>query len=406
MGDASTVVTVEGNGREESVDASLEVSRTVGWFTSMYPLKLPRVSDAVSGVVDAKDGVDGVSNHGIGYGACYGYADDSLPPVSVNYLGRLDEGQQRRPDDWMLSVSESGLSGMLAGLYTAPEDKDASSSVLNMTFAIVSGQLSIRVAGTMGQEELQDLVNTMKSTLRELISRVKIRVQDWRRQGTIRARADDFTPFISLATMTMMAMMSYLHNVVQGLPKRRLVVFNNYYRYRKALSSFEQLVEYYISLMRGVQPQGPYYILGCSFGNSLAMEMAQRLARRGERLGTLALIDAYFDVPGALEEGLGPTGQGEQAGIVDVIYTMYSPSAADRLILFKARHAEESQGSPEQRKLYRWDADSTLNRLDVFVRREAVELVMLDGSHFDWVHRRDEVRRMCALLDECLVGVS
>ncbi|KAG5983621.1 NRPS protein [Claviceps digitariae] len=430
MGDESSVVTVEGHGREESVDPSLEVSRTVGWFTSMYPFEIPRVSDPVRGVIDVKDLVDKVPNHGVGYGACYGYTDGSLPLVSVNYLGRLDQAQQRRPDDWMLAVGESGMS---AGLYTAPEDKDGSSSVLDMTFAAVNGRLSMQIAGALPHDALQGLVHTIKSTLRELISRVKISGRDLEIAATASAAGDAFTPFISFGlddgdddkrrgpTLFLLppgegGAESYLNNIVQGLPHHKLVVFNNYYRHSKALSTFEQLAEYYISLMRAVQPQGPYHILGWSFGGILAMEMAQRLAHRGEHLGTVALIDAYFDVPGAVKEALGQNGddeeeEKEQLEILDVIYRIYQPERSnftvlehhtDRLILFKAKHAEETHGSSEQRRLYRWYAESPLNRLDVLMRKEAVEVVMLEGSHFDWVHRGEEVTRMCALLEECL----
>ncbi|KAG6001443.1 NRPS protein [Claviceps maximensis] len=438
-GEESSVVTIEGHGREESVDLSLDVSRTVGWFTSMYPFEIPRVSDPIRGVMDVKDHVDKVPNHGVGYGACYGYTDGSLPLVSVNYLGRLDQGQQRRRDDWTLAVDESGMS---AGLYTAPEDKDVSSSVLDITFAAVNGRLSIQIGGALAHEALQGLINTMKSTLRQLISQVKIREQDFDFQRAEVASVTDqgdFTPFISfgldgddeegnrrdpilfLLPPGEGGAESYLHNIVRGLPHRKLVVFNNHYRHNKALSTFEQLADYYISLIRTMQPRGPYHILGWSFGGIVAMEMAQRLAHRGERLGTVALIDAYFDVPGAMKEAFRQRDEGkvvegkeeeEKLGILDVIYSIYRPDRSnflvlegctDRLILFKATRAEKTHGTPEQRRLYRWYAEeSALNRLDVFVSREAVDLVLLDGSHFDWVYRGEEVSRMCALLEGCL----
>ncbi|KAG6035714.1 NRPS protein [Claviceps citrina] len=418
MGDESIVVTIEGHGREESVDPSLEVSRTVGWFTSMYPFEIPRITDPVRGVLDVKHRVDQVPNHGVGYGACYGYSDASLPPVSVNYLGRLDQAQTR-PEDWILVTDEDGMS---AGLYTSPENRHASASVIDMTFAAVNGRLSMQIAGALPLKELQGLADTIKGSLRELIARINSLDFETPAPASAAAADDDFTPFLSfddaddgdekrrgpplfLLPPGEGGAESYLHNIVQGLPNRKLVVFNNYYRHSKALSTFEQLAEYYISLIRDIQPQGPYHILGWSFGGILAMEMAQRLGHRGERLGTLGLIDAYFDVAGAMQEALGQVDN----QVLDAIYTIYQPERSkfkvleectDHLILFKAKDAEETLGTPRQRALYRWYAASQLNRLDLFVRAEAVQVVMLEGSHFGWVHRREVVRTVCALLDE------
>jgi N-(5-amino-5-carboxypentanoyl)-L-cysteinyl-D-valine synthase len=76
---------------------------------------------------------------------------------------------------------------------------------------------------------------------------------------------------------------SYFHNVVQGLPDQKLIVFNNHYRHSQSLSTFEELAEYYIAHMRKVQPKGPYNILGWSFGGILGLEISQR---RNRHLGT------------------------------------------------------------------------------------------------------------------------
>ena len=84
----------EGHGREEVV--GLPVSRTVGWFTSLYPLKLA-VSSAVARTALAlvKAQLRDVPNHGLGYGILRWLRPGSLPEttgsaISFNYLGQLD----------------------------------------------------------------------------------------------------------------------------------------------------------------------------------------------------------------------------------------------------------------------------------------------------------------------------
>ncbi len=49
--------------------------------------------------------------------------------------------------------------------------------------------------------------------------------------------------------------------------------------------------------MQGVQPSGPYHLLGWSFGGVVAHATAVELQRRGESVGTLALLDPYATVP-------------------------------------------------------------------------------------------------------------
>ncbi len=93
---------VEAHGREQLFD-DLDLTRTVGWFTSIFPLML-----RIDGALSAADGPAAVAgqlrripDRGIGYGLLRYLAPDSdlrerlarraWPEVAVNYLGRLDD---------------------------------------------------------------------------------------------------------------------------------------------------------------------------------------------------------------------------------------------------------------------------------------------------------------------------
>ncbi|WP_329318621.1 SDR family NAD(P)-dependent oxidoreductase [Streptomyces sp. NBC_01262] len=65
-----------------------------------------------------------------------------------------------------------------------------------------------------------------------------------------------------------------------------------------ALESVEDRAEHYLGLLRSVQPEGPYWLLGWSFGGLLAYEVASRLRDLGEHVGYLGLIDTIL--PAAL----------------------------------------------------------------------------------------------------------
>ncbi|HEV2505495.1 MAG TPA: thioesterase domain-containing protein, partial [Mesorhizobium sp.] len=58
-------------------------------------------------------------------------------------------------------------------------------------------------------------------------------------------------------------------------------------------SSMEALAEEYLRHIRSVQPQGPYHLLGWSFGGYIAHEIAVILRRQGDEVGTLSLLDTY-----------------------------------------------------------------------------------------------------------------
>ena len=53
----------------------------------------------------------------------------------------------------------------------------------------------------------------------------------------------------------------------------------------------ETLVQHYIDRIRTVQPNGPYFLLGHSFGGAVVLEMAQRILAMDERMACLILLD-------------------------------------------------------------------------------------------------------------------
>jgi thioesterase domain-containing protein len=67
---------------------------------------------------------------------------------------------------------------------------------------------------------------------------------------------------------------------------------NQGYDGRRALhTTVEDIATRYLKEMRTVQPVGPYYLAGFSFGGMVIFEMAQQLRKQGETIGLLALVD-------------------------------------------------------------------------------------------------------------------
>ncbi|MAM88882.1 MAG: non-ribosomal peptide synthetase [unclassified Hahellaceae] len=97
--DRALTVALEGHGRE-SLFPELDLSRTVGWFTSLYQvcLRLPESVDAGACIKAVKEQLRAVPQHGLGYGVLRYLAREALPAptsgVLFNYLGRVDDGQE------------------------------------------------------------------------------------------------------------------------------------------------------------------------------------------------------------------------------------------------------------------------------------------------------------------------
>ncbi|QWF71690.1 amino acid adenylation domain-containing protein [Methylomonas paludis] len=60
------------------------------------------------------------------------------------------------------------------------------------------------------------------------------------------------------------------------------------------LPSVEELAAHYIAEMQQVQPQGPYHLMGFSFGGLIAYEMACQLVANGQQVDFLCLLDTYL----------------------------------------------------------------------------------------------------------------
>ncbi|MBW4569859.1 MAG: amino acid adenylation domain-containing protein [Tolypothrix carrinoi HA7290-LM1] len=62
------------------------------------------------------------------------------------------------------------------------------------------------------------------------------------------------------------------------------------------LTHIEEMAAHYIEALRKVQPKGPYYLGGWSFGGLVAFEMAQQLQKSGDEVALLAILDTLAPI--------------------------------------------------------------------------------------------------------------
>jgi len=58
-------------------------------------------------------------------------------------------------------------------------------------------------------------------------------------------------------------------------------------------SDMEEVVEYYLETLLQVQPNGPYHLMGYSFGGTVALALASKLSSRGSEVAFIGLFDTY-----------------------------------------------------------------------------------------------------------------
>jgi acetoacetyl-CoA synthetase len=59
------------------------------------------------------------------------------------------------------------------------------------------------------------------------------------------------------------------------------------------LENIEEMAEFYLAALNQLQPEGPYVLIGYSFGGLVALEMAQRISKSGKHVALLAMVDTY-----------------------------------------------------------------------------------------------------------------
>ncbi|MGF6097386.1 amino acid adenylation domain-containing protein [Pseudomonas sp. 18175] len=100
-GHADTLVQLEGHGREEDRFDGIDLTRTVGWFTSTYPVRLRVGAGLGDTLKSVKEYLRGVPDKGLGFGVLRHLADAPTqarlaalpqPRITFNYLGQVDGG--------------------------------------------------------------------------------------------------------------------------------------------------------------------------------------------------------------------------------------------------------------------------------------------------------------------------
>ncbi|HTV24524.1 MAG TPA: amino acid adenylation domain-containing protein, partial [Polyangiaceae bacterium] len=192
---ASVLVQLEGHGREEDVlasapgvaanggagqgasSAAIDTTRSVGWFTSLYPVRLEPASlgsgdaERAAALQSIKEQLRAVPDRGLGYGALRylgapevraALGDAAAPDITINYLGQLDAGGD--------ASALFALSGESAGRARDPNGE--LSSPLEINAEINDGELALSCSFSRElhtRAEIDALLGAMARELEALV---------------------------------------------------------------------------------------------------------------------------------------------------------------------------------------------------------------------------------------------
>jgi non-ribosomal peptide synthase protein (TIGR01720 family) len=319
----------------------VDVSRTVGWFTSLYPAVLSISADSIPASVAAvRDQLRELPQLGLSFslGRYLGseptqqmLATLPVPQISFNYMGQFGRGRDAKSRNLFRPAAKD------AGIGQAPENVRPFS--IDIISSVQGDRLEIHWIFSKNLHR-RETINELAETFVEVCRRLIAGGWEWsetkppmphrpsllvpiNRHGT-------HPPFFCVHPSggTSFCYRKLSHHLGADQP---------FYGFQapgleigeQPFSDLKQMAARYVEEMRLVQPIGPYYIGGWSFGGVIAAEMAQQLRVAEQPVALLAIID------------------------VDPFLSSYQQTQARRMIKLSERIATANDLDPSQIKKLR-----------------------------------------------------
>ncbi|ARV58848.1 hypothetical protein BZZ01_09555 [Nostocales cyanobacterium HT-58-2] len=176
-GSSTAVINLEGHGREEILE-DVDLSRTVGWFTSLFPvlLQLPLSEQPESVIKSIKEQLRAIPNRGMGYGILRYLCKEQtihqqlqtipLPEISFNYLGQFDQVQSQT--GWKFASESTGDN------YSSKQDRR---HLLDVSGLVIEGELQINLTYSKNlhtRATVEHLAQTYVQAIKSLIEHCQL----------------------------------------------------------------------------------------------------------------------------------------------------------------------------------------------------------------------------------------
>ncbi|WP_225445409.1 non-ribosomal peptide synthetase [Paenibacillus arenosi] len=177
-GQRSVSIELEGHGRED-IDPEMDVSRTIGWFTSMYPVNLQICEDEIARIIKSvKEQLRAIPRKGIDYGILT-YLSRQLigcthDLIRFNYMGEMDNS---------LPNSIIEISTEDTGVDVCPSNE--LTCLMDIVAIVIGKQLHLRITYDSAHFQPSEIERFTKVYMEQLSEMIRFCVEQ---------KENDFTP--------------------------------------------------------------------------------------------------------------------------------------------------------------------------------------------------------------------
>ena len=288
-------ITLEGHGREH-LDDNIDISRTVGWFTTMFPVKLFLEKDLGSTIKTIKENLRKIPIKGIGYGVFRKRFNHQLPAISFNYLGKFES----KENGWQIVAENSG---------TCIHPSNMNLNVLNFNGILIDGEIQFIVNSRLTRSAAKKVLDAFQKKLMEIISHCIEKIEKQETEFTpsdFRGSYEPVTIINSDAHGAPLILLppgefgseAYLRTLCPFIFKTTKMILLDNYLFKKGdekkFKSYHEIAKHYIEILsehKVLENLSECYLGGWSMGGILAYEVMLELENLNIKVIDNFLID-------------------------------------------------------------------------------------------------------------------
>lgn len=307
--DPNLFLELEGHGREYQ-GMNVDLSRTLGWFTSLYPVvltidrKLGFQSDNIDWLFHLnciKNQLRSVPNKGLGYGIIKNLLDekhhDKSPKISFNYLGSW--GDVSNKDNFEILLNQAGQS------YSTDQK---SPYWLEINSYLENDELLLDFM-VKGNANLFEQFDAFIKSLLDVLAEISTYFTQYLKNKSLLSKFQSkpligYQPVWRYNEAGSLPRLFFIHPAGGGAafytdfanlfaaeqPFYAIDSYNLHCR-QHGLATIQDLAKYYLAQIFMIQSSGPYYLGGYSMGGQIAFEIATLLREAGHHVEIVYLID-------------------------------------------------------------------------------------------------------------------
>ncbi|RJG39976.1 condensation domain-containing protein, partial [Motilimonas pumila] len=287
-------VYLESHGRDEQVFYGLDLSRTLGWMTSLFPVTLAAESNPQTQLQQTQSLLQQAKLYsGLDYGGSQfraSAASAAMASVTFNYLGQYHDSDFSH---WCEPIAGEGFDQADSNTMLTPlvVNAEVSSGQLQLHWEYASSHFSAEQVTAIAKRYITQLERWNGQTSRAHGQADKRVLQPLNDAVATR------TPVFCIHPVTGRA--QAYQALAQALGGKRQVIGLQSRSFIEAGwfdHSFDEMADCYLASIKQQQAKGPYTLVGWSLGGALCQELVARLEAVGDEVEFVALLDCY--VPG------------------------------------------------------------------------------------------------------------